>query len=203
MKKFAVALVLMAACGRSTHGAPYTSPACSCPSAQPPASTPLEASPTVRTEVHFSPMGGCTDAVVALLASSKKTVRMMAYGFTSVPVSDALIAARRRGVDVLVILDKSNLTEFASKLPSVVAGGVTAFIDSKHAIMHDKDIVVDGEVLETGSFNFTTAAENRNAENCLVIHSRALAGQYEANWSIHQAHSAKAPRVAGAVVGSP
>lgn len=187
MKRFAIALVLTAACGKSPH--PGADPACSCPPVPPPSAD----APATHMEAHFSPNGGCTDAIVALLSSAKKTVRIRAYKFTSVSISDALIAARGRGVDVQVILDKNNLTESASRIRPMTAGGITTFIDSKHAIMHDTDVVVDGEFLETGSFNFTTAAEEKNAENCLVIHSKDLSGLYEADWKVHQEHSVPAP----------
>jgi phosphatidylserine/phosphatidylglycerophosphate/cardiolipin synthase-like enzyme len=52
-------------------------------------------------------------------------------------------------------------------------------------------MVIDGLAVITGSFNFTTAAEQRNAENLLVIHDRALAARYTANWHAHAAHSAR------------
>jgi phosphatidylserine/phosphatidylglycerophosphate/cardiolipin synthase-like enzyme len=48
--------------------------------------------------------------------------------------------------------------------------------------MHDKFLIVDGQTLETGSFNFTAAAEARNAENVLVLHDAALAQQFEQQW---------------------
>ena len=55
-------------------------------------------------------------------------------------------------------------------------------IDYHYAIMHDKFIVVDDDEVETGSFNFTGAAERRNAENALVLHDPEIAGQYEREW---------------------
>jgi phosphatidylserine/phosphatidylglycerophosphate/cardiolipin synthase-like enzyme len=48
--------------------------------------------------------------------------------------------------------------------------------------MHDKFMVVDGETLETGSFNHTAAAESRNAENVLVLHDPPVAERYAAKW---------------------
>jgi len=62
-------------------------------------------------------------------------------------------------------------------------------IDAKHAIAHNKIMVIDGEVVITGSFNFTKAAEEHNAENLLVIRDAALAERYAANWKAHAEHS--------------
>jgi phosphatidylserine/phosphatidylglycerophosphate/cardiolipin synthase-like enzyme len=47
-------------------------------------------------------------------------------------------------------------------------------IDTQHAITHNKVMIIDGETVNTGSFNFTRAAEENNAENLLVIHDRKL-----------------------------
>ena len=67
--------------------------------------------------------------------------------------------------------------------------GIPVRIDAVHAIAHNKVMVIDGETVITGSFNFTTAAEQHNAENLLVLHDQPLAAHYETNWHHHAAHS--------------
>ena len=67
--------------------------------------------------------------------------------------------------------------------------GIPVQIDAKHAIAHNKIMVIDGQTVITGSFNFTTAAEEHNAENLLVIRSPELAAKYAANWKVHADHS--------------
>ena len=62
-------------------------------------------------------------------------------------------------------------------------------IDAEHAIAHNKVMIIDGETVITGSFNFTKAAEENNAENLLVIHDKKLAGLYTKNWYEHSQHS--------------
>ncbi len=66
-------------------------------------------------------------------------------------------------------------------------------MDGEHAIAHNKVIVVDGETVVTGSYNFTQQAERRNAENLLVLHDAALAGKYGGNWEAHRQHSQRRP----------
>jgi len=61
-------------------------------------------------------------------------------------------------------------------------------IDTEHAIAHRKIIVIDGETIITGSFNFTKVAQEKNAENLLLIRYQALAAQYTQNWVCHEAH---------------
>ena len=114
---------------------------------------------------------------------------MQAYSFTSAPIAEALVKARKRGVKVEVILDRSQMTYKYSSADFLVNSGIPTRIDAAHAIAHNKVMVIDNEVVITGSFNFTKAAEEKNAENLLVVHNKRLAAQYSENWRRHEAHS--------------
>ena len=139
--------------------------------------------------VHFSPYGGCTEAIVHELNNAKSSILMQAYSFTSAPIAKALLAAYKKGIKVEVILDKSQLTEKYSSVTFLYNSGIPTRIDAVHAIAHNKVMIVDGETVITGSFNFTRAAEEKNAENLLVIGDRDLATKYVENWKIHAEHS--------------
>jgi phosphatidylserine/phosphatidylglycerophosphate/cardiolipin synthase-like enzyme len=67
--------------------------------------------------------------------------------------------------------------------------GIAPLLDAAHAIAHNKVMIIDNAAVITGSFNFSKAAEERNAENLLVVHSRELAAKYFKNWKDHQTHS--------------
>jgi phosphatidylserine/phosphatidylglycerophosphate/cardiolipin synthase-like enzyme len=100
-----------------------------------------------------------------------------------------LLEAHKRGVKVEVILDKSNLTEKYSSVNFLVNNGIPTRIDAAHAIAHNKIMIIDGETVITGSFNFTRAAEEKNAENLLAIRDKNLAVRYAENWQEHAQHS--------------
>jgi phosphatidylserine/phosphatidylglycerophosphate/cardiolipin synthase-like enzyme len=140
-------------------------------------------------QVFFSPKGGCTEAVVENLGKATNTVLVQAYSFTSAPIAEALLKAEKRGVKVQVILDKSQRTEKYSEADFLFHAGIPVFIDAKHAIAHNKIMVIDGKTVLTGSFNFTKAAEENNAENLLVIQDPVLAYKYTTNWQAHLEHS--------------
>lgn len=143
-------------------------------------------------KAFFSPNGGCTQAVVDALNAAKKTILVQAYSFTSVPIAKALVDAKHRGVDVWVILDKSQRTERYSGATYLVNEGIPTFIDASHKIAHNKVMVIDDQEVITGSFNFTKAAESGNAENVLLIlHAPELAARYTANWKEHLVHAEK------------
>jgi phosphatidylserine/phosphatidylglycerophosphate/cardiolipin synthase-like enzyme len=86
-------------------------------------------------------------------------------------------------------LDKSQRTERYSSATFLTNQGITVKIDSAHGIAHNKVMVIDGETVITGSFNFTKAAEEHNAENLLVIQDKKLASLYTRNWEEHEKHS--------------
>jgi len=140
-------------------------------------------------EVYFSPHGGCTDAIIRELSKAKNTVLVQAYTFTSAPIAKALLNAHKRGVKVEVILDKSQRTQKYSSGTFLHNVGIPVKIDALHAIAHNKVMIIDGETVITGSFNFTKAAEENNAENLLVIRDKKLAEQYKENWQKHEKHS--------------
>jgi phosphatidylserine/phosphatidylglycerophosphate/cardiolipin synthase-like enzyme len=143
-----------------------------------------------EVETYFSPRGGCTAAIVREIGGAKETIYVQAYSFTSAPIAAALVEAHKRGVKTQIVLDKSQQTEKYSEADFLQHAGLAVFIDSAHSIAHNKVMILDGHTVITGSFNFTKAAEETNAENLLIIHQTpALAEKYLSNWLAHQRHS--------------
>ena len=140
-------------------------------------------------QVYFSPDGGATDAIVNEIGKAKSEVLVQAYSFTSAPIARALVDAHKRGVHVEIILDKSQRSERYSSADFTAHAGIPTYIDAQHAIAHNKIMIIDGETVVTGSFNFTKAAEQKNAENLLILKSRELARLYIDNWQAHRKHS--------------
>jgi phosphatidylserine/phosphatidylglycerophosphate/cardiolipin synthase-like enzyme len=140
-------------------------------------------------EVGFSPEGSAEQLVEKAIASAHHSIRLAAYSFTSPAVVRGLVAAKHRGVDVAVVVDeKNNLREDRSgkgraALNLLVNAGIPTRTISVYPIHHDKLILVDGETVETGSFNFSEAAARRNSENAIVIwNNPALAKAYLDHW---------------------
>lgn len=144
---------------------------------------------TSNWQVYFSPKGGCSDAIVRELQKARTSILVQAYSFTSSPIAKALLNAHKRGVKVRVILDKSQATEEYSSADFFANSRIPVKIDSAHAIAHNKVMVIDGETVITGSFNFTKAAEEKNAENLLVVRDKKIASFYTRNWEEHERHS--------------
>ena len=107
---------------------------------------------------------------------------MQAYSFTSMPIARALVSAQNRGVDVKVILDKSQFENGYYAFNYLISHKVPIWCDYRPQIAHNKVVVLDDNTVITGSFNFTSAAQYKNAENSLVIHDQNLARFYHQNW---------------------
>jgi phosphatidylserine/phosphatidylglycerophosphate/cardiolipin synthase-like enzyme len=154
-----------------------------------PASQPSAANSS-DIAVYFSPNGGCTDAIVHEISQARREIKLQAYSFTSTAIAQALGKAADRGVRVTAVLDKSQRTEKYTGATYLANHRIPVFIDARHAIAHNKIIIIDGQTILTGSFNFTQSAEERNAENLLIIRDHPdLVSRYLANFAEHQAHS--------------
>jgi len=142
-------------------------------------------------QVYFSPKGGCTKAIISELDKAKSEILVQAYSFASAPIAKVLLNAYKRGVKVEVILDKSQRAERYTAATFLVHSGIPTYIDDMHAIAHNKIMIIDRDTVITGSFNFTKAAEDKNAENLLIIKDGKLAKEYLHNWERHKGHSEK------------
>ncbi|MEJ2768674.1 DUF1669 domain-containing protein [Mycetohabitans sp. B46] len=133
-------------------------------------------------DTYFSPNGGAGEAVAALISGAKRRVWLAGYAFTSPEIAKALRNARVRGVQVRVVLDKSNETGKYSGATYLSNAGIDVRIDSQYPIMHHKFIVVD-DLVAFGSMNFTRAGDRKNAENFNVFRGApALASAYAAEF---------------------
>jgi phosphatidylserine/phosphatidylglycerophosphate/cardiolipin synthase-like enzyme len=140
--------------------------------------------------VYFSPHGGCTDAIVSEVSQAKSAILLQAYSFTSKPIAQALIRAHKRGVKISAVLDKSNRGRKYSAATFLKNMGIPVLIDDQHAIAHNKIMIIDNRVVITGSFNFSKAAEDKNAENLLILDDLPdLTRAYQQNFQQHLSHA--------------
>lgn len=146
-----------------------------------------------RIEVRFSPRGHCTQLVEETIAKAENTILVQAYSFTSLPIADALIAAHQRGVTVSILVDRSQLTSNHTQVHHVMQQGITVAVDRVPGIAHNKVMIIDDVYVLTGSFNWTQAAETRNAENLLLIKDPNINRIYKEEWN-RRAVQAEAPK---------
>ena len=157
----------------------------------------VHARPAARQDniyLFFSPRGNATDAVVDQINQARNTLHIQAFQFTSPPIAEAVVNAQKRGVQILVVLDPSQEDERHKVAQFLFNAAIPVYIDHKHSngIAHNKIMLIDGYTIITGSFNFTIAAEQSNAENLLILLDKAdLYAACEKNFQTHLRHSDK------------
>lgn len=140
---------------------------------------------SAQIEAGFSPNGSAERLILKVINSAQKSIRLGAYSFTSPVIVRALVDAKRRGVDVRVVVDdKGTQSKAGTAALNLLAGaGIPARRNGEYAIHHDKYIVSDGLHVQTGSFNYSQAAAKSNSENVLVVwHNAELAAAYQRHW---------------------
>lgn len=158
--------------------------------------TAVEVTGQTQVEVGFSPGFGAEALVLKTIGAAQETILLSAYSFTSKKVAEALVHAIKRGVKVYAVLDSSNRSERYSSATFLANSGAAVRIDGEHAIHHNKVLVVDNRHVQTGSFNFSSAAASRNAENVITVWNtpdlaRAYAVDFRRHWDHASDYSAR------------
>ncbi len=133
--------------------------------------------------VYFSPAGGCSEAVVAALEDAQSEVRVAMFALSRKPVELAILRAKKRGVDIQIILDRGQAKTVRKTWEKLREAGVTVRFSTCSGYLHHKYAVFDQKRVLTGSFNWTGRGETTNHENLLVLNDRALAAEFLANWA--------------------
>lgn len=137
-----------------------------------------EFSSDAKWKTCFTPKEHCLESITNVLQSATKSIYVQAYILSSQEIADALVTAFKRGVDVKVLVDRQQLFVEWSKISFLIDNQVPVYSDILATLAHNKVIVVDKKTVITGSYNFSCAAEIRNAENIIVIHDPKVAQAY-------------------------
>src|SRR5882762_7146133 len=141
--------------------------------------------------VYFSPGTDCGQLIIDKVRMAQKHVYVQAYSFTSDRIAKALVEVHKRGVEVKVILDDDKADK-KSELDFLSRKGIDTYLDSKHEKAHNKVILIDGQSIITGSFNFSDRDDEKKADNLVLIEGKQkIMDAYEANFRTHLGHSKK------------
>jgi phosphatidylserine/phosphatidylglycerophosphate/cardiolipin synthase-like enzyme len=129
-------------------------------------------------DVYFSPDDHVQRALVQLLDAAKSSIYFLAYSFTADPLGEAMRHAAAAGVRVAGVMDEDQVrSNVGSEYDKFRAAGLDVRLDGNPGEMHHKLIIIDGNILVLGSYNFTASAETTNDENLIVIHDAQIAAQ--------------------------
>ena len=134
-------------------------------------------------KVGFSPKGQSLQIVLEGIAGARESIFVAAYSYTSKPISEALVAASKRGIKVFLVADEKSNSGKYTAVNFLANQGLPVRLNGNYAIMHHKFMVIDGRHVQLGSFNYSAAAVDRNAENVLFLMDvPGIAGEYLREW---------------------
>ncbi len=132
----------------------------------------------VYLENYFAPEDSVARRIVDILHNSRKSIRFAAFSFTDDDIGKAMVEAKRRGVEVVGVVEARGVRNKGSEYRRLKRAGIPVFKDGNPYILHDKYIIVDDSIVITGSYNFSRSARKRNDENVVIFFKRWIAGEY-------------------------
>ncbi|WP_158521598.1 phospholipase D-like domain-containing protein [Candidatus Fokinia solitaria] len=140
--------------------------------------------------VCFSPSSCCENNIVELTDKARYSIDIAVYSLTNVKIYKALVKAKKRGVAIRVISDKSQSSSRFSLISALRALNFKVRVNKKVKIEHNKFGIFDRTIMLTGSYNWTESATNDNSENCIVDKRKRIISQYmrrfEELWKMYE-----------------
>ncbi|MFT8210309.1 MAG: phospholipase D family protein [Symbiopectobacterium sp.] len=137
-------------------------------------------------QVGFSPEGSARAMVLEVINNASKSIDLIGYVFQSPDIVQALVEAQKRGVEVRCVIDyKRNQNKTSrSAIEYARENNIQVRLNKHYHIQHDKTMIIDGSIVDTGSFNFARSAEFENSENVLVIRDEpAIVSAYQSHFT--------------------
>jgi phosphatidylserine/phosphatidylglycerophosphate/cardiolipin synthase-like enzyme len=132
-----------------------------------------------QIENYFSPHDRPATKVIETLKLAKKSIHFMAFSYTHDGIGQAMLARAAAGAEVAGVFEKTQAAGGYSEYDRLRNAGLSVFLDGNSRNMHHKAIVIDGEIVICGSFNFSESADKSNDENLLIIYNRGVAARFE------------------------
>lgn len=145
---------------------------------------PAQANTEIQT--GFSPSGNAEELILKSIDEARHEIRVMAYVFTSTRIARALVNAKNRGVNVQLVVDwqANQLKQNRQALEIMQKGGVSIRTNNRNRILHDKVMIIDRNIVQTGSFNYTLSSKSSNSENVIVVKgAKPVAIAYLDHWN--------------------
>lgn len=133
----------------------------------------------VKSDAYFSPEDDCAEVIAGLIGQATRKIEVCVFTLTDDRLSDALIAANDRGARVRIITDVDKSFDRGSDVARFRRAGIDVVVDEGEKHMHHKFAIFDGELLLTGSYNWTRSASYYNQENILITDDARLIQSFE------------------------
>jgi phosphatidylserine/phosphatidylglycerophosphate/cardiolipin synthase-like enzyme len=133
-----------------------------------------------QVEILFSPDDSVAKRLLELINGAQESINFMAYTFTSDEIGAALRDKAQAGIPVVGVMDSGQISSDGTEYNYFIEAGMDVRLDgNERGLLHHKVLIVDQEIVITGSYNFTASAENNNDENVVILHDRSAAQKYQ------------------------
>lgn len=132
----------------------------------------------LAAEAYFSPQDECWRRIVHLLDGARQRIDICVFTITDDRLSDAIVAAHRRGVVVRILTDDEKAGDEGSDIERFHQAGIPLRTDRTVHHMHHKFAIFDDGLLLNGSYNWTRGAALYNDENFLITDEHRLISAY-------------------------
>jgi phosphatidylserine/phosphatidylglycerophosphate/cardiolipin synthase-like enzyme len=134
-------------------------------------------------DIYFSPDDGVSASLADLISNAQKSIYFLAYSFTSDPLGEAIRERAQEGVKVKGVMETEQVaSNIGTEYDSFSQAGLDVHKDGNPGQMHHKVMIIDGQIVVFGSYNFTSSAETHNDENLIVVYNSDIAVQFMAEF---------------------
>lgn len=141
------------------------------------------ASITGNISIFFSPKDKCDEVLIKELLTTKKELNIAIYSLTKPNIAEAITQLKKNGVTVRMVVDNQQAGGKYSLDEYLISNNVSLLRDKHSGLMHNKFAVIDGQVVLTGSYNWTNGATYKNDENLIIIRSVEAAQRFNTEFS--------------------
>ena len=136
-------------------------------------------------DVCFSPDEGCDEKLARFIASARTSLDIAIFDLTLDQIAHQILVQSNK-IPVRVLVDRRQAKGKYSLVRLLIKAGARVRVGYQRGIMHHKFTIVDGRILQTGSFNYTSGAARNNQENQVYISTSEVVARYksrfEASW---------------------
>jgi phosphatidylserine/phosphatidylglycerophosphate/cardiolipin synthase-like enzyme len=140
-----------------------------------------------ETQIHYAPRENLESVDARAIGRAQLSIDVAAYVLSDPRIIEALTAAAERGVVIRLYLDRSQFAEHGPTRGGIVEAllahpNVAAKVKGEGVLMHLKAYAVDGELLRTGSGNFSRSGLASQDNDAIFITDPAVVDAFEGNF---------------------
>jgi phosphatidylserine/phosphatidylglycerophosphate/cardiolipin synthase-like enzyme len=135
----------------------------------------------IPVEILFSPDDRVAARIIELVQDAQESIYFMAFNFTSNDIGSTITLQAQSGLSVVGVMDADQvISSQGTEYDQFRQAAMNVRLDGNEpGLMHHKVIIIDHQIVITGSYNFTASAEENNDENVVIIFSPNVAARFE------------------------